>query len=166
MKSIWRLALWAVIAFGAVPSLANTADHAQSPDRCVAPAAAYHRVNDKILRAILMVESRMKENTVSRNSNGSIDVGIAGINSKHFDELARYGVAPEHLLDACVSTYVAAWKLSKHMARWGNNWFGIAAYHSATPYYNRRYQILIYNQLVSAGVLAGDPQSVPPLNPR
>jgi soluble lytic murein transglycosylase-like protein len=137
----------------------------EGPDRCVAPAAQYHKVNDQILAAILRIESRMNEKAINRNSNGSMDVGIAGTNSIHFNELARHGIAPENLLDACVATYVAAWDLSKKMARFGNNWFGIAAYHSATPYYNNRYQLLIYNELVSVGVLQGRRAAVPPLRP-
>jgi hypothetical protein len=60
---------------------------------------------------------------------------------------------------------VAAWNLSKKMARFGNNWFGVAAYHSATPYYNARYQALVYNELVASGQVAGAKVSVPPLRP-
>jgi len=136
-----------------------------APDRCVVPAAQYHSVNESILRAILMVESSNRPNVVSKNRNSSIDVGIAGINSIHFKDLAKHGITPERLMDPCVSTYVAAWKVSKHMARWGNNWKGIAAYHSITPYHNRRYQILIYNQLIAQGVVSGRRLAVPPLRP-
>lgn len=149
-----------LLAFG-------TSALAQSgPDRCVASAAQYHNVNDLILRAILQIESRMKERAVSRNRNGSVDVGIAGINSIHFKELARYGIAPENLFDACVSTYVAAWDLSKKISKWGNNWFGVAAYHSTTPYHNQRYQVLLHNELVSSGAINARRLAVPPLAPR
>jgi len=146
-----------------VCGFAQTAAAGQPPDRCIEPAAIYHAVNADILRAILTVESQMNPNTVTKNSNGSIDVGIAGINSIHFKDLAKVGVAPSDLLDACVATYVAAWKVSKKMARWGNNWFGIAAYHSETPYFNERYQVLLRNQLIRAGALQGSVAPVPPL---
>ena len=49
------------------------------------------------------------------------------------------------------------------MNQFGNTWFGIGAYHSATPYYNERYQILIQNALVDMGILVGKKRSVPPL---
>lgn len=139
--------------------------HAQdaSPDRCVEPAAQYHGVNPQILRAILMVESRLNPGVVSRNSNGSIDVGIAGINSIHFKELAKHGIGHNQLLDACVSTYVAAWKVRKKTERWGNTWYGVAAYHSETPYFNQRYQVLLHNQLVKSGTILGRTMPVPPL---
>ena len=136
---------------------------ADSPDRCVEPAAQYHGVNPQILRAILMVESRLNPGVVSRNSNGSIDVGIAGINSIHFKELAKHGIGHQQLLDACVSTYVAAWKVRKKTERWGNTWYGVAAYHSETPYFNQRYQVLLHNQLVKSGAILGRTMPVPPL---
>jgi hypothetical protein len=43
--------------------------------------------------------------------------------------------------------------------------FGIATYHSTMPYYNYRYQILLSNALVKAGVIQGIARPVPPLHP-
>lgn len=77
-------------------------------DQCLLPAAQRHGVNPQILRAILQVESGMRPHVVSRNRNGSIDVGMAQINSIHFRELAQWGITPERLLDPCVATHVAA----------------------------------------------------------
>lgn len=134
-------------------------------ERCIVPAAQYHGVNHDILRAILRVESGLKPSTVARNDNGSIDVGIGQINSIHFKDLATYGISPRHLLDACVGTYVAAWNIKKHIAANGNSMQAIARYNSATPYFNRRYQILLHNELVKSGVVAGALMEVPPLRP-
>ncbi len=122
-------------------------------------------MNENILRAILRVESRMVEQTINRNTNGTIDVGLGGTNSIHFPELARHGITPGHLLDGCVATYVAAWQLSRHIARYGNNMYGVAAYHSTSAYLNQRYQILLQNELVRMKVLAGPIRAVPPLRP-
>lgn len=108
----------------------------------------------------------MTEQSVSRNTNGTIDVGLGGTNSIHFPELARHGIMPAHLLDGCVATYVAAWHLSRHIARHGNTMRGVAAYHSTTPYYNQRYQVLLHNELVRMNVVAGPIRAVPPLRPR
>ncbi len=137
----------------------------QAPDRCVTSASRFHSVNENILRAILRVESRMVEQTINRNANGTIDVGLGGTNSVHFPELARHGIAPGHLLDGCVAAYVAAWQLSKHIARYGNNMYGVAAYHSTTAYFNQRYQILVHNELVRMKALPGPIREVPPLRP-
>lgn len=139
------------------------AGSANDPARCVAPAAEFHHVNGQVLAAILRVESRMKEQTITRNSNGSIDVGMGGMNSIHFRELGRFGIAPGHLLDGCIATYVSAWHLSKQMAKHGNTWFGIASYHSATPYYNWRYQVMLHNELVRLHAVSGSVVPVPGL---
>jgi soluble lytic murein transglycosylase-like protein len=121
-------------------------------DPCLMPAAQRHGVNPHILRAILQVESGMRPHVVRRNRNGSIDVGMAQINSIHFRELAQWGITPERLLEPCVATHVAAWHLKRVMLRHGNTWFGVAAYHSATPVHNQRYQALLRQELMRTGV--------------
>jgi soluble lytic murein transglycosylase-like protein len=131
-------------------------------DPCVAGAAQYYWVNAAFLAAILRVEG-MGETQVVTNTNGTIDVGRGGINSVHFAELARQGITPQALMDACVNTYVAAWLISKNIIRYGNNWAAYAAYHSRTPAHNRRYQLLLANELVRMGIYSGPITPVPPL---
>lgn len=123
-------------------------------ERCIRPAAEYHRVNADVLRAILRVESGLRPSAIGRNTNGTIDVGIGQINSIHFGRLAQHGIAPGHLLDACVGTYVAAWHLGQLVEQHGWSWQTIGRYHSATPQHNRRYQWLVYNELRRSGALA------------
>lgn len=132
-------------------------------ERCIIPASEHHQVNFHVLRAILVVESGLKPGSVARNNNNTVDVGIAGINSVHFGELSRFGIGPNELLDECISTYVAAWKLKKAVAKHGNTWRGIASYHSTTPYFNERYQILLQNELIRSGQMQGQIKSVPPI---
>ncbi len=120
-------------------------------DQCLLSAAQRHGVNPHILRAILQVESGMRPHVVNRNRNGSMDVGMAQINSIHFRELAQWGITPERLLDPCVATHVAAWHLKRGMLHHGNTWFGVAAYHSTTPVHNQRYQTLLRQELVRTG---------------
>jgi hypothetical protein len=57
---------------------------------------------------------------VTRNANGSLDVGMGGMNSSNFQELAKFGGNPQHLLDACVASYVAAWHLKSKITKYGN----------------------------------------------
>ncbi len=124
-------------------------------ERCILSSAQHHGVNPYVLRAILQVESGMNPASVRRNSNQSIDVGIGQINSIHFEELASYGIQPWHLLDACIGTYAAAWHLKNKLFRYGNTWEAIARYHSSTASLNRRYQFLVYSQLVRSGIVSG-----------
>ena len=149
-----------------LPAMAQAAQGSPQAEQCVADAAAYHSVNPQILRAIMVVESGFRPDVASGNSNGTIDYGMAGINSLHINDgmkLARFGIDKQRLKDPCVAAYVGGWHLSRTIARYGNNWFGIAAYHSATPKYNARYQVMIHNALVRMGAYDGDILPVPRL---
>lgn len=121
--------------------------------QCVVAAAQRHSVNPWVLKAILKVESNFKPGAVNRNPNGSLDIGMAQINSIHLKELSRYGIDDKDLLDPCVSTYVAAWHLAKQHKQHGNTWFAVGAYHSATPCFNSRYVGLVWNTLVGWNVV-------------
>jgi soluble lytic murein transglycosylase-like protein len=142
---------WATSAHGQTTAKAQPSSSLAAYP-CLMPAAQRHGVNPHILRAILQVESGMRPHVVNRNRNGSIDVGMAQINSIHFRELAQWGITPERLLDHCVATHVAAWHLKRVMLLHGNTWFGVAAYHSTTPVHNQRYQALLKQELVRSGV--------------
>lgn len=132
-------------------------------ERCIVPASLHHGVNYHVLRAILKIESGLKPQ-VSRNRDGSVDIGIGQTNSIHLSELKKFDIGPGDLMDVCVGTYVAAWHLRKAIAERGNTWYGIATYHSKTPSKNWRYQILLRNELIRSGALDGTVQAVPPLS--
>ena len=119
----------------------------QSPERCIPAAAQHHRIDPRLLRAVLKVESDLRPWALGRNANGTVDMGMAQINSIHLPELARHGIQTQHLFDPCVASYVAAWLLRKNIDRHGLTWFGVAAYHSLTPEHNQRYQGLLMNAL-------------------
>ncbi|WP_428299782.1 lytic transglycosylase domain-containing protein [Hydrogenophaga sp.] len=121
--------------------------------KCVSAASLRHGVNPDLLRAILQVESGLQAHPVRRNANGSIDVGIAQINSIHFPELRRHGVEWPHLLQPCVGIHVAAWHLKNQILRHGNTWFAVGAYHSVTPAHNRAYQDRVVRALKRMGRL-------------
>jgi hypothetical protein len=151
------------------PAGASNAAGASGPtpfnERCIKPAAGYHYVDARVLRAILKVESGLNPAAYNTNANKTVDVGIGQINSIHFPELRKQGVYPQHLQDACVGTYVAAWQLARVMAKNGNTWEGIARYHSASPYCNFRYQVLVQNELVRSGAMRGRTAPVPAARP-
>ncbi|MDP3350473.1 MAG: lytic transglycosylase domain-containing protein [Hydrogenophaga sp.] len=127
---------------------------------CVQDAAGRHSVNPWILMAILKVESNFKPSAVNKNPNGTVDLGLAQINSMHLKELGRYGIGKHDLLDPCVSTYVAAWHLAKQVREFGNTWYAVGAYHSRTRCFNDRYVGLVWNTLVTWGAAPGPTKSV------
>jgi hypothetical protein len=81
----------------------------------------------------------MRPKAVNRNADGTFDLGIAQINTRHLRELSKFGIGPNHLLDACIGTDVAAWHLAKQYKAYGNTWYAIGAYHSRTAFYNQRH---------------------------
>ena len=142
------------VVYMAMPAQATSMKVMGKPmDRCIQSAAEYHDVDPQLLRAILMVESRLNPKAINRNTNGTRDIGVAQINSIHLPVLQVHGIKEDHLMDACINTYVGAWLLRKQIARHGLNWYGIAAYHSTTPDKNYRYQLLVYNELVRSGAI-------------
>ena len=99
---------------------------------CIDDAAARHRVNALVLRAIGWQESRLQPAALGRNADGSIDVGAFQINSVHLAELARYGIDRAALADGCVGAEVAAWHYRRQVERLGDGWQAVGAYHSRT----------------------------------
>jgi soluble lytic murein transglycosylase-like protein len=114
---------------------------------CISNAASYHGVDVRLLRAVFTVESSLNPFAVSKNTNGSVDLGIAQINSQHWPKLAAIGIKPEQLYDPCVASYVGAWMLKKNIDTHGLTWQSVARYHSSTPHLNQRYQARLYAAL-------------------
>jgi len=119
---------------------------------CFDDAAMYQGVNPWTLRAIAGVESSFDPMAVHRNTNGTIDRGLTQTNSVHLAELAKQGIRPEALFDACTSVYTAAWLLRKKIIKFGNTCAAIGAYKSETPSVQAKYIELIKHQLAVWGV--------------
>lgn len=120
-------------------------------DGCIAQAARHHNVNATTLKAMIYQESWGRADVIRRNSNGSVDYGAAGINSVHLPELAKHGIGARALLDGCTSVYIGAWKYSKKIAKHGNTWRAVGAYHSETPKHRDRYANQILAHLIRWG---------------
>lgn len=140
------------------PFLFGSASHAD----CIDQAARYQHVDALVLRAIAYHESRMHPSTLNRNLNGSVDVGVMGINSVHFAELAGYGITPGHLRDGCTNAYIGAYYLRRQIDRYGNTWRAVAAYHSTTPALGAAYANAIRAVLARWGVLDPDRRIIEP----
>ncbi|MEJ0003141.1 MAG: lytic transglycosylase domain-containing protein [Pararobbsia sp.] len=123
----------ACLLFAAKPA------HARVESDCFATAALYQHVSPLVLRAIAWQESHGNAAAIHRNTNGSIDYGMMQINSIHLPALALYGVSPSDLMNPCTNIFVAAWHLHKMMAKYGNTWAAIGAYHSEAPRERDRY---------------------------
>lgn len=101
---------------------------------CFDSAAAYQGVNADVLRAIAQKENRGCRAVYGKNSNNTLDVGCMQINTVHLKELSTLGVGSVDLLDKCKNIYVGAWHYKKMVAKYGNTWKAVGAYHSQTPF--------------------------------
>lgn len=99
-----------------------------------------------MLRAISKKENRRCDATISKNKNGSVDVGCMQINSIHFKKLSFYGVTQMDLADSdqCKNIYVGAWHYKRMIAKYGNTWAAVGAYHSETPHLRDAYAADVY----------------------
>jgi soluble lytic murein transglycosylase-like protein len=118
---------------------------------CIDNAAAFHRVNVAVLRAIAAKESNFNRLAVGRNVNASVDVGMFQINSIHFSDLANYGISPSALLDPCINAYVGAWIYARQVQAFGNTWYAVGAYHSRNPALGAPYARDIYRIVQAQG---------------
>ncbi len=111
---------------------------------CLSMAAKKQRLPEEILWAIRIGEGG-RRGTVSRNTDGSVDVGVMQINSIHFQKFqAKYGVKPSWLVYGnCMSMYAAAYILRNEINRTGDFWMGVGSYNSRTPSKNHAYQVRI-----------------------
>ena len=99
---------------------------------CFAQAAQRYGVNEALLRAIAKVESNNQAQALNTNTDGSVDVGLMQINSRHFATLAQYQITPSALLEPCVNVQVGAWVLAQAIRVHGPTWRAIGAYNAGS----------------------------------
>lgn len=97
---------------------------------CFAQAAQDYGVNEALLRAIAKVESNNQPQARNTNTDGSVDVGLMQINSRHFPVLARYHITPQALMEPCLNVQVGAWVLAQAIGVHGATWRAVGAYNA------------------------------------
>jgi hypothetical protein len=111
---------------------------------CVVAAATRHGVPVPIAHTLMKVEGG-RAGTVSRNKNGTVDMGVLQINTVWLPEMAQKTGLPNDTIaqllinNGCFNVGMGLAILARHYDRekeWGK---AIAAYHSKTPKYGARY---------------------------
>lgn len=101
---------------------------------CWDEAARAYGVDPWLLYGIAKVESALDPHALNLGHfrrTGSYDIGLMQINSRNLPVLAKQGVTPEHLWDACTSVYVGARILREKLDRHGDTWEAVGAYNAA-----------------------------------
>lgn len=116
---------------------------------CMALVAATYSLPPRVLPAIQRVEGG-QAGSVSRNADGSDDLGVMQVNTVWLRPLAdRTGmteaaVRQRLISDPCFNIAAAGLILRQRLAaRRGDLMTAIGDYHSATPALNRRYQAAV-----------------------
>jgi len=104
---------------------------------CFVEAGRQYGVSPLLLYAIAVHESGMNPGAVNVNRNGTYDYGLMQVNTSWYRELGHERWMC--LGDPCYNVYVAAWILSRCVARHGYNWNAVGCYHSSNPKYAQRY---------------------------
>ncbi|RXZ43214.1 lytic transglycosylase domain-containing protein [Crenobacter cavernae] len=98
---------------------------------CWQQAGERYRVDPRLLYAIAKVESNFDVGATHRNRDGSYDIGLMQINSRHLPRLARHGITEDVLRrDACTSVMSGAWILAEFVRSEGYGWRAIGAYNA------------------------------------
>lgn len=110
-------------------------DLIQQPEAayCFASAAARFNLPPESLLGIAMVEAG-KIGTVSRNENGTDDLGVMQVNTLWLDKeaspLKSYLTFENLRMDLCTNIHAAAWILASHVKKTGGDlWRAIGMYH-------------------------------------
>ena len=98
---------------------------------CWQLAASRYHVDPLLLYAIAKVESGLNPRARNINSDGSQDIGLMQINSRHLPTLAKFGITEQHLItQPCTSVMVGAWILAGFIQEKGYGWQAVGAYNA------------------------------------
>ncbi|MGM8843353.1 transglycosylase SLT domain-containing protein [Enterobacter hormaechei subsp. steigerwaltii] len=98
---------------------------------CFELAGRDYHIDPDLLRAISWNESNFRTDVKGYNPVSGFGSGLMQVDSQHFNELARYGIKPEHLIsDPCMNIYTGAYYLAIAFKKWGVNWQAVGAYNA------------------------------------
>jgi soluble lytic murein transglycosylase-like protein len=110
-------------------SIIAIATQACADETCWEAAAKQYDVSEEMLVAIAMTESNLDVNAFRENIN-TYDIGIMQINSSWLPELEKYGITESDLFEPCTNINIGAWIYAQEVARYGNSWIAVGAYHT------------------------------------
>ena len=98
---------------------------------CWQLAASRYHVDPLLLYAIAKVESGLNPRARNINADGSQDIGLMQINSRHLPALTQFGITEQHLItQPCTSVMVGAWILAGFIREKGYGWQAVGAYNA------------------------------------
>src|SRR5262249_26281786 len=100
---------------------------------CFHGAAQRYRVDEDLLLAVAKVESNFQPRAIHYNRDGTYDVGVMQINSRHFARLELLSISVDTLLGRpCTNVQVGASILADFGRQYGPTWRAVGAYGAGT----------------------------------
>lgn len=98
---------------------------------CWQDAGTRYHIDPLLLYAIAKVESRLDPSARAVNSDGTYDIGLMQVNSRHLKRLAAFGI-DAHILQTqpCTSVMTGAWILAEFIQQLGYGWEAVGAYNA------------------------------------
>ena len=132
-------------------ALPSQQDWAGKRQACMARSAEAYQLPLELLQAIAKTEGG-QSGTVSRNSNGSVDMGLMQVNSIHLNgaphRFEQRGITAQQLIyDDCINIAAAASILRHEIDKAPDFWTGVARYHSRTPRFASAYLTKVVGHL-------------------
>jgi len=98
---------------------------------CWDKAGQRYGIEPELLHAIAIVESNLQASARNQNRDGSYDIGLMQINSRHLPRLRQFQISERKLLnDPCLSVMTGAWILAGFMRSYGYSWDAVGAYNA------------------------------------
>lgn len=113
-------------------ALFATLANAEDMNACFAGAAKKYGINQELLETIARHESSLNPSAVHLNSDGTYDIGIMQINTRHLKVLERAGFTKADLYDPCTNIYLGAMYLHKFINKHGATWRAVGAYNAGS----------------------------------
>lgn len=108
-------------------------------------AGKKYNVDPYMLLSIAEVESNFDASAITRNKNGTVDIGIMQINECWFSQLKKHTPNPrKSLLSYEYNIDIGAWVLAQCISRFGDSWKAVDCYNKGTrdprenSYYNHK----------------------------
>ncbi len=102
-----------------------------SSANCWQLAGKRYGIEPELLQAIAMAESGLHPAARNHNRDGSYDIGLMQINSRHLPALRQFSITEQSLLgNPCVSVMTGAWLLAGFIQHYGYRWEAVGAYNA------------------------------------
>ena len=123
MKRLMMIALFLYTAHWANPAAAT----------CWQAAGTRYHIDPLLLYAIAKVESRLDPAARNVNRDGTYDIGLMQVNSRHLKRLEAFGINAQKLQDEpCTSVMTGAWILAEFIQHMGYGWEAVGAYNAGS----------------------------------